>query len=149
MGPMINIKCEWKGRMKFEAQSGQHSWLMDASGPVGEGSAPTPKQLLVAAVCGCTAMDVVALMKKHKQELESFVVDSEGELTTGHPSVFKELKLLFRARGHVEADTLLEAIKLSQTKYCGVTAMISSTVPVRYEVELNGEKIGHGEAKFN
>ena len=145
---MINLKCEWKGKMKFEASSGAHSISMDAKAPLGDDAAMTPKQLLLAAVCGCTAMDVVALMKKHKQNMESFVIDAQTELTQAHPSLFSNTKLIFRAQGQIEKDKLLEAVKLSQTKYCGVTAMISKAVSLDYDVELNGEKIGSGKADF-
>lgn len=145
----MNISCEWKGKMRFEASSGAHAVSMDAKAPMGDDAAMTPKHLLLAGVCGCTGMDVVALLKKHKQSLEGLVVQAETDLTQGrHPVIFKELKLVFRATGPIEAEKLLEAVRLSQTQYCGVTAMIASRVPVSYEVELNGEKIGSGAAEF-
>ncbi len=63
--------------------------------------------------------------------------------------MFKEVKLHFRLKGAVEPARILEAVKLSQTKYCGVTAMVSKNVPVTYTIELNGENIGSGKAHFD
>lgn len=145
----LNLKSEWKGKMQFQASNGDHVVAMDARSPIGNDTAMTPKHLLLAGVCGCTGMDVVALLRKYKQNLESLTVAAETDLIQGtHPVVFKELKLTFKATGKIEAAELLEAVRLSQTQFCGVTAMIASRVPVVYDVELNGEKIGSGKADF-
>lgn len=136
--------------MKFTAIADEHRVPMDAKPPIGEDSAMTPKHLLLAGISGCTAMDVIALLKKYKQPVESLEVDADTDLTTGsYPVVFKEIKLVFKLKGQIDASKALEAIKLSQTKYCGVTAMVSKSVPVSYTVELNGESIGSGLADFS
>lgn len=136
--------------MNFTAKAEGHQISMDAKSPMGDDSAMTPKQLLLAAICGCTAMDVVALLKKYKQPIDSFEIDADSELTSGvQPAVFKEVKIRFKLVGKIEVAQALEAVKLSQTKFCGVTAMVSKSVPVTYVVELNGEEIGSGKADFH
>jgi len=146
----MKLTCTWNQKMKFTADSDGYSVAMDAKSPVGDSSAMTPKQLVLAGVCGCTAMDVAALLKKYKQPVETFVVDAQATHTEGvHPTVFKEIKLLFKLTGSIEAAKILEAVQLSQTKYCGVSAMISKTAPILYEVELNGAIIGAGRAAFS
>jgi putative redox protein len=123
---------------------------MDAKGPMGSDSAMTPKELLLLAVSGCTGMDVVALLKKFKQPFEAFSVEAEGELTEGmHPSVFKEINLIFKITGNVESNKAIEAVQLSQTKYCGVSAMVSTSVPIHYTIFINEKKVGSGKAKFS
>jgi putative redox protein len=145
----MKTQCIWNEKMKFTAAAEGHEIQMDAKSPVGTDSAMTPKHLLLAGISGCTAMDVVALLKKYKQPFEALEVDADGETTVGvHPVVFKEIKLVFKLKGQVDAAKVLEAIKLSQTKYCGVTAMVSKSVPILYSVELNGESIGSGHADF-
>jgi putative redox protein len=145
----MKIQCTWNEKMKFTASADKLQVKMDANSPIGDSSAMTPKHLLLAGVSGCTAMDVVALLKKYKQAFESLEVDAEGEPTVGsHPVIFKEIKLIFRLKGPIDANKVLEAIHLSQTKYCGVTAMVSKSVPINYTVELNGENIGSGHADF-
>ena len=122
---------------------------MDTRSPIGSDSALTPKQLLVAGLAGCTAMDVVALLKKHQQEVQSFEVETEVEKSSGgYPEVFTSALLTFRLQGAIEPARAIEAVTLSQSKYCGVSAMLSKAFPIRYRIELNGQDIGEGSAKF-
>jgi putative redox protein len=145
----MKLKCKWMNSMKFMAEADGHQVAMDAKSPIGEDSAMTPKHLLLAGISGCTAMDVAALLKKYKQSFESLEVDADADLSTGvFPAVFTEVRLIFKVNVNVEAARFLEAVKLSQTKYCGVTAMVSKSVPITYSVELNGEGIGSGVADF-
>lgn len=145
----MKLECSWNEKMKFTAQADQHSVAMDSKPPFGDNSALSPKQLLLAGICGCTAMDVVSLLKKYKQPLESFHVDADAPTTEGgYPVIFKEVKLVFKLTGQLDAERVLESIKLSQTKFCGVSAMVSKAVPINYTVELNGNQIGAGRAEF-
>jgi putative redox protein len=135
--------------MKFEAVSDGLSVLMDAKSPIGEGAAQTPKELVVDGLGGCTAMDVVALIKKHKQTMTSFEVTVDVETSkSGHPVVFTSARITFSAAGDVEPQILLEAVHLSQTKYCGVSAMLSRAFPIEYVVILNSIEIGKGRSEF-
>ena len=87
---------------------------------------------------------------KFKQPFEAFSVEAEGELTEGtHPSIFKEINLTFKIKGDVETSKATEAVQLSQTKYCGVSAMVSTSVPIHYTIEINEKKVGTGQAKFS
>jgi putative redox protein len=145
----MKLQCVWNDKMRFTAEAVNHVVAMDTLPPMGGDSAMTPKQLVVAAICGCTAMDVVALLKKYKQPLESFSIESETSLTEGsYPTVFKEVRLVFKIKGAVDAGKVMEAVTLSQTKYCSVSAMLSKAVPISYAVELNGVNIGSGQADF-
>ncbi len=145
----MKLQCKWNEKMKFTAQADGFELPMDAKSPIGESSAMTPKQLLLAGISGCTAMDVVALLKKYKQSFESLEVDANAQLTEGvYPAVFKEVSLVFKVQGAVDPSRLLEAVKLSQSKYCGVSAMVSKSVLITYAVELNGQNIGSGQADF-
>ena len=73
----------WTEGMKFTAASDNHSVDMDAKSPIGKGSAITPKELILAGLGGCTAMDVIALMRKHKQEVQSFEVEVDAPTIKG------------------------------------------------------------------
>ena len=146
----MKTKSTWTEKMKFDAESRNFKIQMDAKSPMGSDSAMTPKELLLLAVSGCTGMDVVALLKKFKQPFETFSVDAEGELTEGtHPSIFKEIHLTFKITGNVEALKAIEAVELSQTKYCGVSAMVAKSVPIHYTLLINEKKVGSGQAKFS
>lgn len=146
----MQIKCSWQNGMLFSSTNGTHEVSMDAKKPFGADSKMTPKDLVVAGLCGCTAMDVVGLMKKYKQVFESFDVSANVSVSHGvHPVVFTGIELTFSLAGDIDPDVLIEAIELSQTKYCGVSAMLSASVPISYQVELNGEIIGSGKANYN
>lgn len=145
----MKLQTVWNDKMKFTARSGDHEVKMDTQPPIGDNSALTPKQLLVAGICGCTAMDVVSLMKKYRQPLEHFEVLADATPTEGvYPPIYSEIRLTFEFKGQLDPAKALEAVKLSQTKYCGVSAMVAKAVPIRYEVRLNGQSIGTGEADF-
>ena len=140
---------KWTGNMGFQATADGKTLSMDAKPPFGSGADQTPKELLLAGLGGCTAMDVVALLKKHKQTTTSFEVTVEVETTSaGQPVVFTQALIAFKVQGTVDSKILLEAVHLSQTKYCGVSAMLSKAFPIKYTVELNGEEIGRGKAEF-
>ncbi len=139
----------WKDAMEFEGTAGPHVMRMDAKAPIGKDSAATPKELVAMGLGGCTAMDVIALLKKYKQPPESFQIDIDVQPSTaGHPIVFEKAVLKFVVNGSIDADKLIEAVTLSQTKYCGVSAMLSKALPIEYKIVLNGTEIGFGTANF-
>lgn len=135
--------------MQFEAEAAGHTVTIDTKSPVGNDSGFSPKELLGISVCGCTAMDVVGLLRKYKQPLESCDVSAEITKTENvYPAVFTEMNLTFDLKGKIEKDKAIEAVHLSQTKYCGVSAMLSKAFPIHYKIVLNGETIGSGTAAF-
>jgi putative redox protein len=139
----------WKDGMEFEGVAENHTVSMDAKPPIGKGKGSTPKELVAIGLGGCTAMDVIALLKKYKQPPKSLTVNVEVEPTKdGYPVIFEKAVLTFVAEGNIEKEKLLDAVNLSQTKYCSVSAMLSKVFPIEYSVVLNGEKIGTGVANF-
>jgi putative redox protein len=145
----MKTTLKWDNGMVFDVASDSNHIQIDAKSPIGKGSAMTPKELVLAGLGGCTAMDVIALLKKHKQPFESFTVDVDVTPSEGkHPVVFLAGLVEFHVAGRVDKDILLESVRLSQTKFCGVSAMLSKAFPIKYKVRLNGEFIGEGMAEF-
>jgi putative redox protein len=145
----MKVTTRWNEKLSFTARTEAHEVGMDTRAPLGSDSAMSPKQLVVAGLAGCTAMDVVALLKKHQQPLESLEIETEVEKSSGgYPEVFTAAMLKFKLQGQVEPEKAIEAVELSQTKYCGVSAMLSKAFPIRYRIELNGRIIGEGSARF-
>ncbi len=139
----------WKDRMMFEGVADDHIVSMDAKPPIGKNAGASPKELVAMGLGGCTSMDVIALLKKYKQVPKTFRIDVEIQPSTGeHPIVFEKAILSFNVEGEVDAEKLNEAVMLSQTKYCGVSAMLSKSFPIEYRVILNGKEIGTGNANF-
>ena len=145
----MNVNLSWNQSMEFSAKAGEHTVVMDAKAPIGHGHAPTPKELVIMGMGGCTAMDVIALLRKYKQPVESFdlevtVIPSEGV----YPVVFNSAHIIYKLTGDIESPKILEAVQLSQTKYCGVSAMLSKAFPITWEIQLNGNVVGSGKAEF-
>lgn len=145
----MKTKMIWQDKLFFTAEADGHHLELDAKSPLGTGKAPTPKELLVLSVAGCSAMDIAALMRKHRQPVESFEVEADATLKEGSkPQVFSQIRLTFSLGGELDPTRVSEAAHLSMTQYCGVSAMLSKTVPISYVVVLNGQEIGRGEAAF-
>lgn len=145
----MQARTVWKEKMQFTGESGNHSINLDTKSPLGNDTGLTPKELVAIGVAGCTAMDVIALMKKYKQPVESFEVRVDAPVVEKvQPPIFKEMTLTFELKGQLEKEKVIESVRLSQTKYCAVSAMIYKTVPIRYSIILNGEQIGAGETDF-
>jgi putative redox protein len=148
--PTMKIDLVWSDKMLFEAQAGEHRVPVDALPPFGSNRGMSPKELLLSAMASCTAMDVVALLRKHKQKLEQFRVAAAAPISEGgYPKRFTRADLTFEVHGDVAPNVLLDSVKASQTMFCGVAAMLSRAFPIAYQVMLNGALIGSGEAHFD
>lgn len=146
----MKVSINWNEKMHFTGHCEKHHIEMDAKLPIGSDSAMTPKELVVQGLAGCTAMDVIALMKKHKQALSSFKVDVDVTKSEGpHPQVFTQAVIHFYLSGQIDASIASESVKLSQTKFCGVSAMLSKAFPIYYHVYVNNEKVSQGQANFD
>ncbi len=147
----MKMQLDWTEKMHFEARGENQLVEMDAKAPIGQGRGMTPKQLLLSGLMGCTAMDVAAWMRKQRQELKSFRVTADVETSDPklHPAVFTAAKLQFWLEGSLDPALVLEGVRLSQTQYCGVSAMLVKAFPISYEVFVNGECVGQGNAQFS
>ncbi|MGB0369121.1 MAG: OsmC family protein [Flavobacteriales bacterium] len=134
MGYKVNTV--WKEKMAFESQLGNHVVRMDTTPELGDDSGASPKQLLLAGLAGCTGMDVVSLLNKMRVPFTNFEMDIEADLTEEHPMVFSEIRLVYKFFGKDLDTTKVEkAVKLSQDKYCGVSAMLKKNSPIEYSIE--------------
>lgn len=121
--------------LRFEARMGDFSFTLD-SGP--EASGPTPMDAILAALGGCTAMDVITILRKKRQQITGYEVEVAGERRLAeHPRLYTRIEIVHRVRGrNLSATAIEEAIRLSDTKYCSVHAMLHHGVPItsRYEI---------------
>lgn len=140
--------------MSFKGLVRGHTVLMDAKAEHGgTDRGPSPKELLLESILGCTAMDIVSLLKKHRIEPLYFKLIAEGETTETYPKIFQSIELVFDLQvryddPETERARVLEAAALSMSKYCGVSAMIAPTSPIYYTIRINGEIEYRGEADF-
>jgi putative redox protein len=113
--------------------------LMDGATDIGgHGKGMRPMQLLLAAVGGCSTIDVILILKKQKQIIESFEVEVEGERekTEGY-NLFRDICLHFKIKGQVDLDKAERAVKLSIEKYCSVSKTLEPTAKITYKVSVN------------
>lgn len=146
----IQTEVKWQGDMSFEANSRGHKTYMDIKEESGgKNSAPTPKELTLMSICGCSGIDVVSLLKKMRVPFETFTMDAETETTEGYPSIFKAVTLNFRVTGpQVDVEKLKKSVHMSMTKYCGVSAMIVKAAPIYYHIYLNQTLVHSDQAIF-
>lgn len=131
-----SISAKWLNGLAFEAEVDGHKIYMDsAMEHGGKNTGPRPKPLMMVALAGCTAMDVAAILRKMKVELEEFTVDVEGDVSEDHPKRFLGMKVVYRVKGKdIKRENIEKAVNLSSTRYCGVSANYSKAFPISYEI---------------
>jgi putative redox protein len=111
----------------------EHEVLMDAPPEVGgQSSGPRPIDLFLIGLGGCTAMDVVSILRKMKVEFVDFGVEIVAERAPEHPKVYTQIELIFSITGDsIPEDKFTRAIELSQEKYCSAAAMLEKTADMK------------------
>lgn len=132
------IDMSWTDKIAFEADMDGHKVVIDASEEVGGSDlGPRPKKLMLTALAGCTGIDVVMILKKMKVEFEAFNVIVEGELTEEHPKYYNKMKVVYQFKGKdLPMAKLEKAVKLSEEKYCGVSAVYKQVMEMETEVRI-------------
>ncbi|MBS1962853.1 MAG: OsmC family protein [Bdellovibrionales bacterium] len=149
----MRASLEWKDGMTFVATARTHTFTLDTASLGGKDLGPSPKEALIAAVLGCSGIDVIAHLKKHRIGLRKFALHGNAESRETHPRIFPQIDVVFDLEVDLpdpESDLpkVIEAVELSMTKYCGVSAMVAPTSPIFYTVRVNGEIEGRGQADF-
>lgn len=134
----MKSKVELKSGMYFMGMLDGFEVPIDADKSVGgDGRGPKPKGLMLTALAGCTAMDVISILRKMKIEPEAFSVETEADLTEDHPKVFKAIRIVYRLKGKgIEREKVRKAVELSQEKYCGVSAMLKMAAPIDCDIVI-------------
>lgn len=122
--------------MAFEAVVNGHKIVVDAESHTGgENRGPRPKSLMLAALGGCTAMDVISILKKMRVDVESFNVKVEGDLTEEFPKHFYKMHVIYEFSGKdLPMDKLRKAVELSEERYCGVSAVYKKAMEITSEI---------------
>lgn len=130
---MTTARTIWTDKDRFlgEAASG-HAIVTDAGDPK---TANTPMELVLIGLCGCTASDVVGILRKKREPFTSLEVRAEAERAGDFPKVYTSIKLIYRVGGKVSAAAMEQAVKLSKEKYCSVSAMLEKTAKIEFVIE--------------
>ena len=100
----------------------------------------SPMQSLLMAVAGCSGIDLVSILKKQRQQIDTFFAEVEGERVQVYEAKpFKTIKVSFFLQGNIDPKKAKKAAELSFEKYCSVSKTLEPIVEITYEVSVNGE----------
>jgi putative redox protein len=137
-GKLRLATVQGEGR-QFVAESGTgHAVVMDdADGHTG----PKPIELALLALGGCTAFDVISILRKKRQKVTGYEIELSAEQHEELPAYFTHVQIKHRLRGQIDPEAVKRAIHLSETKYCSVGAMISKTAKIEATFEIIPEAL--------
>jgi len=137
------IKARWTGGLGFDAENSHGAKVrMDS---LREGAAPTPMELVLMALAGCTGMDVVSILEKKRQPAESIEIHVRGTRAQDHPRGYIEIELEYVLSGaQLTDEAVARAIELSVNKYCSVGGMLAKVATLRTSFRIvPGERATH------
>lgn len=132
------VDTEYKEGMAFVSKVNGHDVVIDAVAEVGgQDLGPRPKELMLAALGGCTGMDVISILKKMRVEVDYFNVKVEAEMTEEHPKHYTAMHTIYQFKGkYLPMDKLEKAINLSQDRYCGVSYVYRKAMKITHEIQI-------------
>jgi len=132
---MQTARVQWVGKERFVAQAPSgHMVTLDSDRS--SNGAPGPMELLLVALGACTATDVVFILAKKRQKLDSLEVEVSGERAEEPPTVWVKFEIVYKLRGVLDDKAVEHAIQLSEGKYCSVAAMLRKTAAITFRYEI-------------
>jgi putative redox protein len=129
----MDAKVTWNSGLNFtgKAASGFDVPMDTSVDHGGTGLGTSPMELILVGLGGCTAMDVISILQKKRQDVTAFEVVMHGDRAVEHPKVYTEITMEYIVTGHgVELEALERAVELSEGKYCSVNGMLKQSVKV-------------------
>ena len=103
---------------------------------------PSPMELVLMGVAGCSGIDMISILKKQRQEITSFKAEVDGErVQVGEAKPFKDIYVVFSLEGNINEEKAAKAAQLSFDKYCSVSKTLEPTATIHYKVILNGVEL--------
>ena len=137
---MPSVNLSWNRGLRFVAQTESgHALVTDTDPDVGGfASAASPVELLLSGIAGCTAMDVLSILKKKRIQVEDFEIETEAESESETPKHLKTIHLVYKVWGpNVTDDAVERAIELSHEKYCTVSNTVNGVAEITWEHRIN------------
>ena len=135
MAKAVNASVNWTNGERFvgSASSG-HAIVIDSDRE--SNTAPGPMELVLIGLCACTATDVVEILRKKREPFASLEVRAEARRADDPPTVYEWIRLTYRVAGRVHRKAVEDAVRLSKSKYCSVSAMVQKTAEIETVVEM-------------
>ena len=134
---IINVKrIDDAFKMEATNETGE-TLLMDGSKSLGASeSAFRPMQMLLTSLGGCSAIDVINVLTRGRQRIDSFEMRLTGDRMGGTPSPFTAMNVHFILKGKIKEEKLVKAIELAETKYCSVYFSLNPEIDIKYSYDL-------------
>lgn len=145
----LDAKVTWNGRMSFAgtADTGFSVPLGAEAAVGGDDDGFRPMELILTGLAGCTAMDVISILQKKRQDVTAFSVQVHAEREESHPKVVTSAVIEYSVSGHaLDEAALLRAIELSATRYCPAQAMFKSVFPMTLKYAIFEDE---GQGQFH
>ncbi len=136
---MMDAAVTWRGKMSFtgSSESGFSVPLGTSPEVGGDNDGFKPMELLATGLAGCTAMDVISILGKKRQDVTGFEVQVHSERAEEHPKVFTSMEIEYLVSGHgIDEAAVQRAIELSAVRYCPAQAMFSRLMPIRLKYHI-------------
>jgi putative redox protein len=135
------ISAVWQGRLAFEASNSAGLTItMDSPLAKGAPKGPSPMQVLLMSLAGCTAMDVISILEKKRQNVTALEVNVVGNRADDHPRYYTDIEITFVVRGRdVDPAAVERAMELSAEKYCSASANLKPTSKITYGFRIEQE----------
>src|ERR1700675_3053368 len=133
---MVEARVQWTDGERFVglASSG-HAMVVDSARA--SNTAAGPMELVLVGLCACTATDVVSILRKKREPFTRVEVRAEAERAKQPPTVYETIKLIYTVGGQVSKKAVEDAVRLSEEKYCSVSAMLQKTAKITTEIEYS------------
>jgi putative redox protein len=135
----MDAKVTWKSGLSFTGATGS-GFEVPLGTTVehgGAGDGASPMELVLVALGGCTAFDVISILKKKQQDVTAFEIKVHGDRATEHPMVYTDITLEYIVTGHnVDPAAVARAVELSEGKYCSVSAMLSKAANIKIKTTV-------------
>jgi putative redox protein len=133
---MTEAKAIWIDNQRFNAvATSGHAIVVDGDKKTGN----SPMELVLIGLCGCTGYDVASILRKKREPFTSLEVRAEAERAANPPTVYTQIRLVYRVGGDVSHKAVEDAVRLSEEKYCSVSAMLQKTARITFEIEYAGK----------
>jgi putative redox protein len=134
---LVEAKLNWVDGERFAASATSgHAMVIDSDRA--RNSAAGPMEMVLMGLCACTATDVVSILRKKREPFTGLEVQAEAERAPTPPTVYTSIKLIYTVSGRVTRKAVEDAVRLSEERYCSVSAMLKCTARITTEVHLVG-----------
>lgn len=129
---VVNALAVRTGVERFTVAASGHSIAVDSDRE--RNTAPSPMELVLMGLCACTATDIDIILRKKREPFTALEVRAEAERATEPPQVYTHIRLIFTVGGKVTKKAMEDAVRLSEEKYCSVSAMLQKTARITTEI---------------